>query len=93
LQLLRMLPQLLDPIASHAAAGFPLTHPEVSRAFAVTSAHDPAAMDWQALAVSWLGLVPVGGIVGGAREQSRKDGLFEEGLWVGSGHRHWGHFL
>lgn len=32
-------------------AGFPLTHPDLSRAFAVTSAHDPAAMDWPALAV------------------------------------------
>lgn len=32
-------------------AGFPLTHPELSKAFVVTSAHDTEAMDWAALSV------------------------------------------
>ena len=40
------------PPNSPLPAGFPLTHPEHSRAFAVTSAHDPSSLDWQALAVS-----------------------------------------
>ncbi|KAI3436466.1 hypothetical protein D9Q98_005883 [Chlorella vulgaris] len=43
-------PGVSSALAAPLTAGFPLTHPDLSRAFAVTSAHDPAAMDWPALA-------------------------------------------
>lgn len=50
-------PGVSSALAAPLAAGFPLTHPQLSRAFAVTSAHDPASLDWQALAVRQLCLV------------------------------------
>jgi siroheme synthase len=53
-------PGVSSALAAPLAAGFPLTHPQLSRAFAVTSAHDPDALDWAALAVRALGGLRVG---------------------------------
>ncbi len=41
----------LPVLAAPLFAGFPLTHPQLSRGFAVTSAHKPAEVDWRAYKV------------------------------------------
>jgi uroporphyrinogen III methyltransferase/synthase len=45
-----VVPGLSSALAAPLLAGIPLTDPVLSRSFAVVSAHDPEALDWQALA-------------------------------------------
>ncbi|HEY9847325.1 MAG TPA: uroporphyrinogen-III C-methyltransferase, partial [Candidatus Caenarcaniphilales bacterium] len=45
-----VVPGLSSALAAPLLAGIPLTDPNLSPGFAVFSAHDPAALDWQSLA-------------------------------------------
>ena len=44
-----LVPGVSSLLAAPLLAGFPLTHPQLSTAFAVASAHRPDSLDWQAL--------------------------------------------
>ncbi|RMF68125.1 MAG: uroporphyrinogen-III C-methyltransferase [Cyanobacteria bacterium J069] len=44
-----VVPGISSALAGPLLAGIPLTDPVLSRSFAVVSAHDPDALDWQAL--------------------------------------------
>ncbi|KAL4457422.1 hypothetical protein ABPG75_012287 [Micractinium tetrahymenae] len=56
-----VVPGVSSALAAPLAAGFPLTHPELSKAFVVTSAHDTDAMDWPALAAQPTAVFLMGG--------------------------------
>lgn len=44
-----VIPGISSALAAPLLAGIPLTHPTLSRAFAVFTAHEPQALDWEAL--------------------------------------------
>lgn len=71
-----VVPGLSSALAAPLLAGIPLTDPVLSRCFAVVSAHDPEALDWEALARLETLVILMGGqrldeIVHQLRQQGR----------------------
>ncbi|GAB4820885.1 hypothetical protein N2152v2_007931 [Parachlorella kessleri] len=70
-----VVPGVSSALAAPLAAGFPLTHPELSRGFVVASAHDPDILDWRCLAVvDTLVLLMAGSTLAAVMQRLRENG-------------------